>query len=220
MPTVDAVVVPAGPRAVARCPRRHRHAPTAEVVALALATTEPLDPGWLARVSATLTDDVVAAGPVAVHPRRRLRRATPHDGAIRAAGVSLAEEEGVPVVRSNRAGDPVGAGGPPRPVDALPAVAVVFDRAAYDAAGGLGPSRDLDVAIVDLCTRLRAGGGSVVVVPDVLVVDHRPVASRAQLLSPIDETNREWRRAIDRAGPRFRRPGPPRIALTTAVPSP
>lgn len=222
------------------------------LVAVVLGTTEGLGPVELARLAAAVEGDVVAAGPLVVHPRRPLAQATAHDGRVRAAGLALAlDADSVPEVWATGAGQPrrvvplpqARLDGPshltgdrdellgPRAdpvgvvVDAVPAAAVVLDAGAYRAAGGLRAGDDLDVALVELCARLRAGGGWVVLVPDVVVADHRPVRWRRALHQPIDPADPAWAAAVDRSGAALRRtaaPSPPdrlEVAITTAAPS-
>ena len=195
-----------------------------DLVGVVLATTESLDGTWLARLAAVVGDDVVAATPVLVHPSRSRTHRTPHDGRVRSAGLSLdVTAEGVPVARG------VGVGTEPDParraadVAAGSAACLLFDRAAYREAGGLPFVDDLDVSAVELCTRLRAGGGRIVVVPSAVMVDHRPARSWRDLRGPIDPASLAWRAAIDRSGPallRSARPGDSlRFVLTVAAPS-
>ena len=66
-------------------------------------------------------------------------------------------------------------------MDAGTGAALLVDRVAYEAAGGLAAIDDLDAAAVELCARLRARGGRVVLVPGAVVVDHRPVRARREL---------------------------------------
>ena len=84
---------------------------------------------------------------------------------------------------------------------------------------------DLDAASVELCVKLRARGGRIVVVPSAVVLDHRSVVTRADLWTPIDPVGEPWRRALDRSGPallRSVRPlavGTRRFAITVSAPS-
>jgi Glycosyl transferases group 1 len=197
-----------------------------ELVGVVLDTTEPLDATWLDRLVAALGDGVVAATPVLVHPRRPAAHATPHDGRVRAAGLTLAvSTEGVPTVLAAGAGTAPQPGHAPRAVDAASAACLVFERAAYEGAGGLPPGGDLDVAIVELGSRLRARGGGTVVVPGAVMLDHRPVRSKRDLLGPIDPAGTAWSAALDRSGPALLRLVRPlegdtlRFAVTVAAPS-
>src|SRR5690606_7746373 len=103
--------------------------------------------------------------------------------------------------------------------------ALVVDRAAYEAAGGVAAVDDLDAAVVELCGRLRARGGRVVLVPGALVVDHRPVRARRGLVSPVVGSGTGWAGAVARSGAVLRRAADPRsrpplrFALTVAAPS-
>jgi glycosyltransferase involved in cell wall biosynthesis len=197
-----------------------------DLVGVVAGTSEPPEPGWLDRLAAAIGGSTVAAVPLIVHPRRPLRSATPHDGLVRAAGVGLSlSDDGVPRARA------VGAGTTPRPEAAIADVAagsgtaLLVDRAAYQSAGGLAATDDLDAAAVELCVRLRASGARVVVVPGAVVVDHRPVRARRELEDAVDLTGPGWAAAIDRSGAALRRAADPRLrpplrlAITVAAPS-
>ena len=200
---------------------------THELVALVLATSEPLDDTWLARLVAAVGDGVVAATPLLVHPVRDRAHATRDDGRVRAAGFAFeVSAEGVPVVQ------PIDAGAEPDPEQPIAAVAagsvagLLFDRAAYERVGGLPvDAEDLEVAAIELCARLGAAGGRVVVVPGAVLVDHRPVRSRRELRSPVDPSGTAWLAAIDRVGPLLLRSARPpadgalRFVVTVAAPS-
>ncbi|HEX6236171.1 MAG TPA: hypothetical protein VFZ68_03205, partial [Acidimicrobiales bacterium] len=216
-----------------------------DVVGVIAATTEPLAPRWLDDLAAAidrtavgspaaggvadraaLDGAAVAAVPLVVHPRRRLRRATPHDGLVRAAGVALRlEGDGVPRPEARAAGTIARPDGQALDVDAGTGAALLVERAAYQAAGGLAPAGDLDAAVVELCARLRAQGGRVVLVPAALAVDHRPVRTRRELRLAVDPAGPGWRDAVQRSGAVLRRVADPRarpplrMAVTVAAPS-
>jgi glycosyltransferase involved in cell wall biosynthesis len=209
------------------------------LVGVVAATTEPVAPRWLDHLASVIGRTAVhgrsdasdgpvavAAVPLVVHPHRPLRHATPHDGLVRAAGVDLVlDSEGVPRAEAR------GAGSEPRPdggtvdVDAGAAAAVVVDRGAYEAAGGLAAVDDLDAAVIELCARLRSLGGRVVMVPAAVVADRRPVRTRRELGLAVDPDGPGWRAAVARSGPVIRRVAdrrerpPLRMALTVAAPS-
>ncbi|HKA84199.1 MAG TPA: glycosyltransferase [Acidimicrobiales bacterium] len=206
------------------------------VVGFVDAAAEPQTPDWLERLVAAVDGSAVAAVPVLVHPDRPLRHATAHDGLVRAAGVGLRlDGDDTPVAEL------LGAGGVPRPggaavdVAAGSGAALVVDRAAYDAVGGLAPDEDLDAAAVELCVRLRDAGGRVALLPGAVVVDHRPVRTRRDLRFAADPAGRGWAAAIDRSGALLRRAAerplaaperldgrphaPLRFAITVAAPS-
>jgi hypothetical protein len=197
-----------------------------DAVGVVDAATEPLDRDWLTRLTAAVGGSVVAAVPLLVHPRRPFRLATAHDGLVRTAGVGLRlDGEGVPQAVA------LAAGTAPRPRDELVDVeagsgaALLVNRAAYEAVGGLAPVDDLDAAAVELCARLRARGGRTVLVPSAVVVDHRPVRTRRALRFAVDPAGPGWAAAIDRSGALLRRaadsrPDPPgRFVVTVAAPS-
>ena len=211
-----------------------------DLVAVVAASTEPLAPGWLDHLvaavdrpgagtpAAALDEDedvTVAAVPLVVHPRRPLGRATKHDGLVRAAGVSLRLDAGVPRAEARGAGTTARPGDPAVEVDAGTGAGLLVDRVAYQAAGDLAAAGDLDAAVVELCARLRAQGGRVVLVPAAMVVDHRPVRSRRELHLVADPAGPGWRDAVHRSGAVLRRAADPRscppltMAVTVAAPS-
>jgi Glycosyl transferases group 1 len=197
-----------------------------DLLGVVAAASEPLEAEWLDHLAASIEGSVVAAVPLLVHPRRPWSRATPHDGLVQAAGVSLRlDADGTPQAVA------IDAGERPRPerdvveVDAGSGAAFLVDRDAYEAAGGLVATDDVDAAVVELCARLRGNGGRVVLVPGAVVVDHRPVRARRELRSAVDPTKPGWSSAIERSGPMLRRAAdrrsPParRWAITVAAPS-
>jgi hypothetical protein len=97
------------------------------------------------------------------------------------------------------------------------------DRRAFENAGGVERTLDLDAAIAALSVCLRANGGNIVAVPTALVADHRPVRSAAELHDPFSARRSEWSSVVARHGPALvrsvRASSRPRIAITTAAPS-
>jgi Glycosyl transferases group 1 len=222
---VDVVTIDAHGEAVAAV-RRAIEVSRQELVAVLLAGTAPVDATWLTRLAAAIGDGVVAAAPVLVHPIRPRAEATAHDGRIRSAGLTIAvDDDGAPIVRATDPGGVPDPAGPAVDADTAGAAAIVIDRAACEAAGGLPIGADLDVAMVELCARLRARGGRIAVVPAAVMVDHRPVHTRRDLVGPIDPAGRTWRDAIDRSGPALLRVARPldgdrlRFVITVAAPS-
>jgi hypothetical protein len=192
------------------------------LVCIRTPTIEPLGDRWLDRLAGTIGDDTVAATPMVLHPARPLTRATPDDLLVRALGLELAIDAGVPVVRSREHGTAPDPNRPPVAVDAA-AACIVVERRAYDDVGGIAACGDLDVAIAELCWRLRARG-SVVAVPSAIVTDACPVASVAALSSPVDAEGPGWRAVVERHGAAMRRAADPtetalHVALTVAAPS-
>jgi Glycosyl transferases group 1 len=198
-----------------------------ELVGVVAATTEPQDTVWLDRLAAAVDGSAVAATPLALHPHRPLHRATAHDGLINAAGVRLRlDREGAPVAERVAAGTtpPLDVGS--IDVDAGSGAALLVDRAAYEAAGGLAAAADdLDVAVVELCARLRSQAGRVVMVPSAVVVNHGRVRARRELRFAVDPVGPAWAAAIGRSGAVLRRAADPRecpplrVAVTVAAPS-
>src|SRR4029453_14047321 len=176
------------------------------VVGIIHAAAEPLTPDWLERLVAAVDGSAVAAVPVLVHPHRPLRRATAHDGLVRAAGVGLRlDGDGTPVAELVDAGSASRPGGATVDVTAGSGAALVVDRTAYEAVGGLAPGDDLDAAAVGLGGGLGGAGGRGVLVPGAVVVDHRPVRTRQELRYAVNPAGRGWAAAIDRSGALVRR---------------
>ena len=215
----------AEPRGVRAALDRAIKASAPDLVGVMAATTEPLDLGWLDRLATTIDGSVVAAVPLVVHPIRPLRRATPHDGLVRAAGVRLGlDEDGAPLAKPLGAGTTPGVDRQVTEVDAGTGAAFLVDRVAYEAAARLSAIDDLDAAVVELCVLLRAQRGQVVLVPGAVVVDHRPVRYRRELSVAVDPSGPGWAAAIERSGAVLRRasdslPDHLRFALTVAAPS-
>ena len=210
-----------------------------ELICFVLASSTTLEPGWLARLASVVDGaTIVAATPLVVHPMRAAHRATPHDGRVRALGLSPAVDDDAPVLRANDAGAAVTdlLGTEPVPVTGGTAACLLVGRRAYeaaidpltpDASSAPDDSReaDLDLEIFDLGRRLTAVGGRIVAVADSVVVDHRDVRSRGALIEPIATTTPAWRTYVEAHGPQLLREASPlpdgglRIALTVAAPS-
>ncbi len=196
-----------------------------ETVCLLGPGVEPLEGAWLARLRSALGGEVVAATPAVLHPHRPLARSTPHDLLVRALGVEVELRDGAPVPWSLGAGTSPMPESAPVEVFATTSACLLVNRDAYERVGGLGAIDDLDSAVFDLCARLRGAGGRVVCAPASVVVDHRPVQSRAELTHPIDSGAAGWQAVVDKHGPALLRGISPlpcgrlRIALTCAAPS-
>ncbi len=197
----------------------------AALVCLVGPTTEPLHPRWVDRLRSAVGATTVAAVPLVLHPERPLREATAHDLLVRAAGLAVDVVDGAlrgrgpPRRRAARPGRHRASTWPPGRPPAL-----MVDRSAWLAVGGLGAAADLDAAVFDLCTRL-ADLGSIRCVPAAVVVDHAPVRSAAELGGPLTPESRAWQRLVDAHGPALVRraravdPGRWTVAITTATPS-
>ncbi len=208
--------------AAARAARRT----TGDRICFVLASSSALEAGWLARLAAAVDGaKVTAAAPQVLHPVRDGLRATPHDGRVRSRGVICAVERDAPVLSAVAAGSPVVLDSDPTPVAGATAACLLVARGAYDAAGGLPDLDDIDLAAFELCRRLRALGGEVVVVPEAIVVDHRDVASVGALRAPIATDTPAWRSYVEDHGPQLARAAEPlpagalRFAITVAAPS-
>lgn len=185
-----------------------------------------IDQGWLARLAAPVDGTtVVAATPLVVHPLRSLLRATPHDGRVRARGVGLTASRDAPVARAYDAGARPAGGAAPVTIPGATAACLLVDRRAYDEAGGLPDLADIDLAVFDLCRRLRRHGREIVCVSGAIAVDHRPVPASAELSHPISPGATAWRDYVDAHGSALMREASPlpegrlRIAVTVAAPS-
>jgi len=226
-PQVPAIVVRSDYKTITTAAATGASKATGRLLCFLSPTSEPLDDHWLARLAAAVQGDIVAATPMLVHPERTLRDATPHDLRVRELGLDiLATESSGPVVRAREAGAKPRPNRPIAEVAAGSGACLIVDRRAYVEAGGLAPVDDFNAAIVDLCGRLRAGGGRVVAVPSSVVADHRPVSSVRALARPIDSDSAAWRTVVDRQGPTLlqlargdRVTEHLRIALTVAAPS-
>ena len=103
---------------------------TGDLVALTRSSSVPLEPGWLARLTAAVQGDTVAAVPMLVHPTRSALWATPHDLLVRSIGLDIVGDDDLAVVGG-------GCGDPARPVAARPGGGRRVER------GSAGPARRL-----------------------------------------------------------------------------
>jgi glycosyltransferase involved in cell wall biosynthesis len=208
--------------AAARGARRAR----GDRLCFSLASSEPAQSDLLARLGAALGGDTVAAAAQLVHPVRARSRATPYDGRVRQLGLELAVDSDAPVLAARAAGDIPRLSPQPTSVAGASAACVLIDRAAYEAAAGLPDYDDIDVAMFELCRRIRAGGARVVALSSAIVLDHRPVRTAKSLSRPIPRNAPAWTHLVDDVGPALLREAAPlaegrlRIAITVAVPSP
>ncbi len=208
--------------AAARGARRARD----DRLCFSLASSEPVQTDLLARLGAALGGDTVAAAAQLVHPVRARSRATPHDGRVRQLGLELAVEGDAPVLAARAAGEIPRMSPQPTPVAGASAACLLVDRAAYETAAGLPDYADIDVAMFELCRRIRAGGGRVVALSSAIVLDHRPVRTAKSLSRPIPRNAPAWTELVDDVGPALLREAAPladarlRIAITVAAPSP
>jgi hypothetical protein len=197
-----------------------------DLLCFILASTTVIDTEWLARLAAPVDGTViVAAAPLVVHPLRTPSHATPHDGRVRARGLTLDVAHDAPSLRACEAGARPTVAGPPVAVPGATAACLLVDRRAYAAAGSLPDLGEPDLAAFELCRRLRAGGGEIVVVPDAIAIDNRPVLSRAALTHPVPPETPAWHSYVEAHGPELMREARPlpegrlRIALTVSAPS-
>lgn len=199
---------------------------TTDLLCFLPSSSTALETGWLARLAVAVDGvNTVAATPLVVHPLRSARRATPHDGHVRHHGLELDVAGDAPFLRANDAGRPAQIEGPAGRVGGGSAACLVVDRRAYEAAGGLPRFDDLDVAIFELGRRMRDRGGHIISVPDAVIVDHRPVPSRAALTEPVSTDAPAWRAYVEARGSELMHEARPlpegklRIVITVAAPS-
>jgi hypothetical protein len=226
VPVELVIARPQATETLAAAAARAAQSTTGELLCFFLASTTTLENGWLARLAAVVDGSaVVAAAPLVVHPMRAAARATPADGRVRALGLSLDVSSDAPVVRAVAAGARPAVGAPPVTVPGATAACLLVDRRAYASAGALADLGDLDLSVFDLCRRLRARGGMIEAVSAAIVVDQRPVGSRAALAGPLPIDAPAWRAYVEEHGPELMREASPlpeghlRIALTVAAPS-
>ena len=140
-------------------------------------------------------------------------------GASSVGSVWLCALLGVSVVARD-AGHVPTLGRPPVHVAGASAAGLLVDRRALEAVGGLPECEDADIAVFELCRRLRARGGRIVAVPDAVVVDDRSVSTASALTRPLPAKGAAWHRYVERHGPALMRDAAPlagdrlRIALT------
>jgi hypothetical protein len=201
---------------------------TTDLVCFVRSTAQPWQDDWLPRLAGAIGARAAIAGPLVVHPHRRLARATRDDLETRALGLDVVEvAPGVPGLRAREAGAPPDLDRGPQPVAALPGVCVVVDRRVYADVGGLAPLAGVDAAIADLSWRIGRSGAGVVAVPSVVVTDSTPVARPAALRTAWDLGARAARELVERDGAALLRAlddgelggDALRIAITVGVPS-
>lgn len=184
-------------------------AATGEVLVFLNDDVEPLSHGWLPRMLAALRDDVVAVGAQLVYPRRPLlASARTRDVGVQHRGIAFEPVPGgVPRAVHPGHGDDPDLAGPPVEVAAATAACLAVRRDAFDAVGGFDLRYTYGAEDVDLCWRLRAAGGRVVVVPDAVLLHHEG-ATRFRETDLDARTARQaenWRRLADRFGPQLAR---------------
>lgn len=136
-----------------------------DVICLLNNDVDPITDHWLGYLVETLTTtDAVAVGARLIYPRGRggaRAGARFADLSLQHRGVAFDRTGPIPMPRVMGAGEdpmaPVAAGIHERP--ALTAACVLIRRQAFDAAGGFSAEYDYGLEDIDLCLRLRAGGG-------------------------------------------------------------
>lgn len=167
---------------------------------------EPLAAGWLERMLAELHDDVVAVGAQLVYPRRPLLASSVADLTVQHLGTRFGPgRDGVP--------HPANVGGgapdptlPPVDVPAATAAALLVDRAAFAAVGGFDDRYEYGAEDVDLCWRLRTGGGRIRVAPGAVLFHHEGATRHTQDAGErAARQARNWDRFAARFGPELAR---------------
>ncbi len=134
---------------------------------------EPLSDGWVPRMLAPLTGDVVAVGAQLVYPRRPLLGSRTRDLGVQHLGTELVPTPGgFPTARNVGDGDDPDPTLPVREVAAATAACLAVDRDAFEAVGGFDERYVYGAEDVDLCWSLRRRGGRVVVAPDAVLFHH------------------------------------------------
>jgi GT2 family glycosyltransferase/glycosyltransferase involved in cell wall biosynthesis len=129
----------------------------------------PMEPNWLGwMVQSVMTQGTVACGARLVLPRRRHRASDPPgqqaDLDLQHAGIHFEWIEGMPHPRNIGGPDPCAAGlVEVRERPAATAACLLVRRADFLAVGGFDPAYTYGHEDVDLCLRLRARGGRIVV---------------------------------------------------------
>jgi GT2 family glycosyltransferase/spore maturation protein CgeB len=164
---------------------------------------EPLRPGWLERmVHALVTgDNVVAVGAQLVYPRRAWGRSRTRDLGVQHVGIGFEARPGdLPRATNLGHGDDPDVTTEPRPVAAVTAACLVVSAAVHRDVGGFDPRYQYGAEDVDLCWRLRQGGGSVVVAPDAVLYHHEGATRHRE---PSDVLRRRQQRNWDLLAQRF-----------------
>ena len=150
LPTLDGESLAAAAARGARQARGDR-------LCFALASSEHLGTGVLARLNAALDGDTVVAVAAAqvVHPVRARPRRRP-----RTTGTSGSAASSSPSTTVHRSSWRALGRAPkvslqPTPIAGVSAACLLVDRTAYETAGGLSDYADIDVAMFDLCRRVR-----------------------------------------------------------------
>jgi GT2 family glycosyltransferase len=133
----------------------------------------PVAPGWLPRLVASLSEDVVAAGAQLVYPRQPLFAGHSRDISVQHAGIDLLPDAATGVLASNRrARGVVPVQAPPYEVFAATAACLLVEARAFWQVGGFDERYVYGSEDVDLCWALRLAGNRVVVVPGAVLYHH------------------------------------------------
>jgi GT2 family glycosyltransferase len=128
----------------------------------------PMEPNWLGwMVESVMTDGTVACGARLILPRRRHRASDPPGQAdleLQHAGIQFAWIDGMPHPRNIGGPDPSAPGlVEVRERPASTAACLLVRRSSFLAVGGFDPAYTYGHEDVDLCLRLRATGGRILV---------------------------------------------------------
>ncbi|HSW43229.1 MAG TPA: glycosyltransferase [Patescibacteria group bacterium] len=159
---------------------------------------EPIEDGWLLRLLAALEEagaGIIGAG--IVHGRRpgpRVGKAGEMaDLTVRHLGLAFDSVRGVPLPRLiGHGADPRSVGADQRSDVAAVDTCLLLRRTTLDAVGGLAQTQELDVGDADLCLRIRAAGGRVVVARDVMLLHRGPDGGPRPAPAVVDRLANAW----------------------------
>jgi len=159
---------------------------------------EPIEDGWLRR----LMDALAAPGAGIVGARIVYgRRPGPRVGkagdmadlTVRHLGLELEAVRGVLLPQPiGRGADPRITGSDHRSDVAAVDTCLLLQRTTLDGVGGLAQTQELDVGDVDLCLRIRASGGCVVVAGDVVLLHRGPDGGPRPSPAVVDRLANLW----------------------------
>lgn len=178
---------------------------SSEVLCFLNDDVEPLEPGWLARMLAELTDEVAAVGAQLVYPRRPLFGARTRDLTVQHLGIELAPTSGGVPQAGNVGGMEPDPHRPVREVAAVTGACLLVRRADFLGAGGFDERYEFGAEDVDLCWRLREDG-RIVVAPSAVLWHHEGSTRHQQDPKELNRRqSRNWGLLADRFGPELAR---------------
>lgn len=159
---------------------------------------EPIEDGWLLRLLAALApSEMGMVGARIVYGRRPGpgvgKAGDMADLTVRHLGLEFDPAPGVPLPRLiGQGSDPRSIGADQRSEVAAVDTCLLLRRATLDAVGGLAQTQELDVGDVDLCLRIRAAGGHVVVAGDVVLLHRGPDGGSRPAPAVVDRLANAW----------------------------